>query len=296
MAEQVTSKPTQEREMTRQAWGSDFFGTLNQLPREAVDLIAHVLETMRTEPTFQGVRRSMLADLGISPNSSVLDAGCGTGAALPDLVALAGPGLRVVGVDPTEAFIYRARERAAALGCTAARYELGDIRDLPYPDEEFDAAFCDKVLLHVGPAESVLTELVRVTRRGGKIGATEWHPYFVISTSRPELAASLNNIFRQALYNYMASANLARYFQSAGLVEIRTHTQLAHTRTLDAHPFWRSFLIAQIPLFVHAGLISEDNGQALAADLEDLDRRGVLSASFIVQSAVGTRPTRGSEA
>jgi ubiquinone/menaquinone biosynthesis C-methylase UbiE len=275
----------------RRTWGSDFFGTLNSLPPEPVALIAQVLEAMRTEPAFRSARWDMLSALELQPGARVLDAGCGTGAALPDLLELAGQTVQVDGIDPTEAFIRLARERASQLGSTA-HYELGDIRALPYPDRTFDASFCDKVLLHVGPADAAIAELVRVTRPGGRIGAVEWCPFFVLSTSRPELVTSLNDALCQAVYDFMVSGNLGRLFDDAGLVQVQTRAYLAHTGSLTEHPFWRAFLIDQLPLFVHAGLVPEAVGKELAADLEALDRRGVFSASCLIATVVGTKPAR----
>jgi ubiquinone/menaquinone biosynthesis C-methylase UbiE len=280
----IQASPSEQR-----TWGSDFFGSLNTLPPEPVALIAQVLEAMRTQPAFQRARRTMLAGLRLSPGMHVLDAGAGTGAALPDLLEIAGSGIRVTGIDPTEAFVALARKRADELGCDA-RYESGDVRALPYPDATFDAAFCDKVLLHVGPADAALAELVRVTRPGGWIGAVEWCPFFLLSTSEPELAASLNDALRRAVYDFMVGANLARHFQAAGLQNVETHVELAQARSLGDHPFWRAFLIDQLPLFVHAGLLPEGVGEALARDLEQLDRQGAFFASITVTAVVGSTP------
>jgi ubiquinone/menaquinone biosynthesis C-methylase UbiE len=276
-------------ERSREAWGSDFFGTLNTLPPETVALVAGVLEAMATEPTFQRARREMLADLHLRPTARVLDAGCGTGAALPDLLEVGGRELEITGVDPTDAFLERARQRANELGARAC-FESGDIRALPVADGSVDAAYCDKVLLHVGPASAALGEMVRATRPGGRIGAVEWFPVFCLATSRPELAAALNDALRRAVYDVMVSANLARHFREAGLTDVTTRTYVAHASRLDEHPFWKAFLVDQLPLFAHAGLISEEEAGALAADLEDLDCRGVFSAAAIVRSGVGTRP------
>jgi hypothetical protein len=43
-------------------------------------------------------------------------------------------------------------------------------------------------------------------------------------------------------------------------------------------------------MFVHAGLIEEATANAFIADIEDLNASGELSASFVVQAAVGTKP------
>ena len=155
-----------ELDATRE-WGSDFFGTLNQLPPEPVAGIGGILEAMNGLPAFRDARQWMLRHLGLSPGSAVLEGGCGTGVALADLLEIVGPMGRVAGVDPTESFITTARVRATEAGATQARYEVGDIRTLPFADGTFDAAFCDKVLIHAGPAAVALAELARVTRPGG---------------------------------------------------------------------------------------------------------------------------------
>jgi len=44
-----------------------------------------------------------------------------------------------------------------------------------------------------------------------------------------------------------------------------------------------------MPMFVHVDLIDETTAQTLLADLEALNAKGEFSASFIVQTAVGTK-------
>ena len=277
-----TGQPIAARE-----WDADFFGTLNQLPPEPVAGIGGILEAMGTLPAFHDARRWMLRQLRLAPGAAVLEGGCGTGVALPDLLELVGTTGRVAGVDPTEAFVATARTRAARAGATNARYEVGDIRALPFADGTFAGAFCDKVLIHAGPPVAALGELARVAQ-GGRVGAVEWLPCFALSTTRPELEASFNAIFRASLYDYGVSANLARQFHAAGLTEVRSEAFLAHTTSLDAHPFWRHFIIGQLPMFCHTGLIAEEEAGALRDDLEGLEARGEFSAGFIVQAAVGT--------
>lgn len=281
---------TTDTTASTEGWGSDFFGTLNDFPPEPVAGIGKVLETMRTLPAFQDARQWLLRNLGLTAGSAVLEAGCGTGAALPDVLEIVGPAGRIIGVDPTEAFVATARDRASRLGAVHAQYDVGDIRALPFTDGTFDGAFCDKVLLHAGPAAVALSEMARVTRRGGRVGAAEWCPFFVLSTTRPELGATFSEILRMAVYEYGVSANLARHLHAAGLVDVQTHACLAHTYSLDAHPFWRAFIIEQLPMFVHAGLIAAETANDLKADLETLEARGEFSASFIVQAVVGTVP------
>jgi ubiquinone/menaquinone biosynthesis C-methylase UbiE len=270
-------------------WGSDFFGTLNEMPPEPVIGISHVLEAMSTLPAFRDARHWVLRNLGISQGSSVIEAGCGNAADLSDILSTVGTKGRLFGIDPTTAFIESACTRAGQLGAPNARFEVGDIRAIPSADGEFDAAFCDKVLIHAGPPKAAMAEMVRVTRDGGRVGAIEWLPFFIVSSSQPAACDAFNAIFRKAVYDYFISCNLARHFRAAGLKDVGTEAFLAHTDNLDAHPFWRAFIVHQMPMFIQAGLIEEAFAQALLADLQELNAKGEFSASFIVQAAVGTK-------
>jgi ubiquinone/menaquinone biosynthesis C-methylase UbiE len=270
-------------------WGSDFFGGLNELPPEPVAGIGQVLDTMATLPAFQEARRWLLGSLGVPAGGSILEAGCGNAASHADLHAIVGPGGRIAGVDPTKAFIETARSRTGGQGPARATYETGDIRALPCKDGEFDAVFCDKVLIHAGPASAALREMARVTRRGGRIGAIEWLPFFAMSARDVAGLAAFNTIFQKAVHDYFVSANLARHFHEAGLENIRTSAFLAHTTSLDEPPFWRSFIVHQMPMFLHAELIGELQARAFLNDIETLNSAGAFNASFIVQAATGSK-------
>ena len=270
-------------------WGADFFGGLNAMPAEPVAAIEAVLEAMGTLPAFRDARRWLLRRLDVPTSGAILEAGCGIAASLPDILEIAGPRSRIVGVDPTTAFVAAARQRALDLGAANATYAAGDIRASGQADGAFDAAFCDKVLIHAGPATAALAELMRVVRPGGRIGAVEWVPFFALSSRLPAAVDAFNAVFKTAVYDFGAAPNLRRSLSDAGLREIESRAFLATTQGIDEHPFWRAFIVHQMPLFVHAGLIDEGTAHELVADLEELDARGCFSASFVVQAAVGTR-------
>jgi ubiquinone/menaquinone biosynthesis C-methylase UbiE len=270
-------------------WGADFFGGLNDLPPEPVAGIGQILEAMATLPAYRDARRWALGNLNAADGGSILEGGCGTGAALPDVLAVVGNAGRIAGFDPTSAFIDAACDRAGNSAATNARYQIGDIRALPVADGEFDGAFCDKVLIHAGPASAALDELVRVVRPGGRVAAIEWLPFFLLSSRLPDAVAAFNEIFKKSVFEYGVAGNLARHFSDAGLRDIRTAAFLATTNSLDDHPFWRAFIVGQMPMFVHAELIEERVADELVADLEELNAKGVFSASFIVQAAVGEK-------
>lgn len=100
----------------------------------------------------------------------LLDVGCGIGNYHPFLIPIAGT---VSGVDVSRACIMKAQERNPG-----ASYSAYDGDRLPYPDRQFDVAFCICVLHHVPPERwwQFVDEMRRVTRPGGLIVVYEHNP------------------------------------------------------------------------------------------------------------------------
>ena len=112
-----------------------------------------------------------VAELGLRKGDHVLDAGCGTGRALPPLREVVGPSGVVLGADLTPAML-EAAVRAGRDG--AGRLLLADVAALPLRTASLDAVFAAGLVAHLpNPAEN-LRELARVVRPGGKLAL--FHP------------------------------------------------------------------------------------------------------------------------
>lgn len=112
-----------------------------------------------------------VAELGLRVGDRVLDAGCGTGRALPPLRAAVGPSGVVVGADLTPAML----EAAVRAGRDRdGRLLLADVAALPLRSRSLDAVFGAGLISHLPrPAEN-LRELARVVRPGGVLAL--FHP------------------------------------------------------------------------------------------------------------------------
>ncbi|WCD95167.1 methyltransferase domain-containing protein [Streptomyces sp. HUAS 31] len=110
-------------------------------------------------------------ELGLREGARVLDAGCGTGRALPPLRDAVGPSGVVLGADLTPAML----EAAARAGRDAdGQLLLADVAALPVRSESLDAVFAAGLVAHLpNPAEN-LRELARVVRPGGTLAL--FHP------------------------------------------------------------------------------------------------------------------------
>ncbi|WP_405833048.1 class I SAM-dependent methyltransferase [Streptomyces sp. NBC_01176] len=111
------------------------------------------------------------AELGLREGDRVLDAGCGTGRALPPLRAAVGPSGVVIGADLTPAMLAAAvragRDREGQLLLT-------DVAALPLRTGSLDAVFGAGLVAHLPNPESNLRELARVVRPGGMLAL--FHP------------------------------------------------------------------------------------------------------------------------
>ncbi|MEV5547385.1 class I SAM-dependent methyltransferase [Streptomyces sp. NPDC052309] len=112
-----------------------------------------------------------VAELGLRPGDRVLDAGCGTGRALPPLRAAVGPSGVVVGADLTPAMLQAAvragRDRDG-------RLLLADVTALPLRSRSLDAVFAAGLVAHLPDPAGNLRELARVVRPGGVLAL--FHP------------------------------------------------------------------------------------------------------------------------
>ena len=103
----------------------------------------------------------------LSPQANILDAGCGTGEISCRLLQMFQEA-RLLGVDIIDDHLERARVRCKELG-ERVRFENRSIFELGLPDATFDLVVCRHVLQAIPHAERAVAELVRVTRRGGRI-------------------------------------------------------------------------------------------------------------------------------
>jgi SAM-dependent methyltransferase len=100
---------------------------------------------------------------------TLLDCGCATGSITVGLAKHVEPG-QVIGIDISEIEIERAHRRASAAGLANIRFVVGDIYQIDFPDNSFDAIFSHNVLEHIGEPDRALREIHRVLKPGGIIG------------------------------------------------------------------------------------------------------------------------------
>ncbi|WP_267241818.1 class I SAM-dependent methyltransferase [Streptomyces sp. PR69] len=145
-----------------------------------------------------------VAELGLRPGDAVLDAGCGTGRALPPLRSAVGPRGAVIGVDLTPAML---RQAVRAGRSDSGLPVLADVAHLPLRTGSLDAVFAAGLIAHLPHPADGLRELARVVRPNGTLAL--FHP-----VGRAALAARQGR--RLTGDDLRAEANLAPLLAGSG--------------------------------------------------------------------------------
>ena len=148
-----TLQPSDLKVRHRKMWASGDY------PSVARDLIPQLGERL-------------IEAVGVEPDDRVLDVAAGTGnAAIP----AAARGAQVTASDLTPELFDAGRREAAARGVSLT-WEEADAEALPYADSEFDVAVSCVGVMFAPHHQTAADELLRVVRRGGRIGVLNWTP------------------------------------------------------------------------------------------------------------------------
>ena len=113
-------------------------------------------------PWYQETLRNWVDELGFRQGDSILEAGCGTG-----LLSgyLAGKGALVHGVDKSPGMLQKARTN----NFDGAAFVQASALDLPFDNDRFDFVIAASLLNIVDEPDTLMNELVRVCKPGGKV-------------------------------------------------------------------------------------------------------------------------------
>ncbi|PSQ16920.1 hypothetical protein BRD00_09040 [Halobacteriales archaeon QS_8_69_26] len=253
---------------------------------EDVDRFTDYLATLTGAEAVRGYKRRSHRLLDLRAGDRVLDVGCGRGDDALMLAEAVGPGGEVVGVDNSETMVEQARERAAEV---PAAFAVEDALDLPFADDDFDAARADRVLQHLDAPDEALAELRRVTRPGGRVGVSDpdWVTAIVdTDTGHTDRFLSVEYACPRAPTR---GRQLYRLATDGGLVDVDvdtwtlTSTDLAFIEEVGGLAAWTESMVA-------AGEVTEAEVEEWYEGLGAADERGSFFSSITGFTVVGTVP------
>jgi ArsR family transcriptional regulator len=120
------------------------------------------------------VGRALVETLGKAEIGELLDIGTGTGR----ILNLLGPRIRRgVGIDSAPAMLSIARFKLAEAGLRNCHVRQGDMYDLPWSGQSFDAVTIHHVLHFAERPAAVIAEAARMLRPGGRLAIVDFAPH-----------------------------------------------------------------------------------------------------------------------
>jgi ubiquinone/menaquinone biosynthesis C-methylase UbiE len=142
----------------------------------------------------------------------VLDVACGPGYIAE---AFARSSKEAIGIDLTPAMLAIAKERTKQRGVKNVSFQLGDVQELTFGQEEFDVVVCRLALHHMVNPERVVKEMARVCKGEGAVVVED-----IFGSEHPERAAYQDRweILRDPSHTRtLPISEMLRIFRMAGL-------------------------------------------------------------------------------
>jgi ubiquinone/menaquinone biosynthesis C-methylase UbiE len=105
-------------------------------------------------------------------NRNVLEIGIGQGA---DSMQIVKRGANYYGIDLTETSVKRIKDIFASLNLPYKELQVANAETIPYPDDFFDIVYSHGVIHHSPYVESIVNEIHRVLKPGGKTVVMVYH-------------------------------------------------------------------------------------------------------------------------
>ena len=195
------------------------------------------------------IAREFVAWLNVPRGRIWGDVGCGTGALITSILALAEPAA-VFAIDKSPEFLAVAQH---AVADPRVRCEVSDATDLPWPAAACDVAVSGLVLNFVPDPAAMVREMARVTRPQGQVALYVWDYAEGMQMMRHFWDVALeNNPGDRALdeagrFPMCQPEPLAALFRAAGLNEVAVRAIEVPTVFPNFDDFWTPFLGKQGP-------------------------------------------------
>jgi ubiquinone/menaquinone biosynthesis C-methylase UbiE len=192
----------------------------------------------------------MLRYVELRRDMRVLDVGCGTGFPLLELAQRLGPTCHVVGLDPWEPAVERARLKAEIRGVKNVEVHIGDAAKMPFGERAFDLVVSNLGVNNFENPGAALAECRRVLEPSGRLVLTtnlRGHMqefYAVFETTLRELAKEdALGALRRHVAHRVTLDGIRTLFERAGFTVSRVVEESTAMRFLDGSALFRHYFI-----------------------------------------------------
>jgi ubiquinone/menaquinone biosynthesis C-methylase UbiE len=242
-----------------------------------------------TTARLRDLSRARYELLNLRPGDHVLDVGCGLGVDSRELALMVAPRGRVTAIDSSAAMIAQARKRSRRFG-RSIRFEVGDAHRLKFRNASFSACWSERVLQHLSDPARAVSEMVRVTRPGGRIVLFEPdHSTLVIDAADRAITRSIVMTLADSIRSSWIGRALLGILNAHSLADVLIiPTPLVSYSLANTNKLLR--LDASAKAAVQRGLITAAQSRQWFADLKQRQAQGRFFGCLLCFTAVGRKP------
>jgi len=195
----------------------------------------------------------IIQQLALKDDYAVLDLASGTGEPGLTIAEIVNKG-SVIGIDLSEGMLETAKQHAESRGISNYQTQTGDVSELPFSDQRFDAISCRMGFMFFPDIISTLQEMRRVLKPGGRLAASVWGPpqqnFWVTVTmgtinqlmNLPAPPADAPGMFRCSMAGFMAEQFTKAGFSNVSEQAVGTGLQM------DADTYWEMITEVGAPI------------------------------------------------
>ncbi len=214
----------------------------------------------------------------LTPGMSVLDCGCGPGTITQGIARAVAPG-NVIGCDLEPGMVARAAALAEDADLPNLSFQVGNILDLPFEDNTFDAVVSCAVTEHLSEPVKAMSELGRVVKPGGIVGITRTDWSATLVSPPCDALTRFFDLFERGFHLQGGTMNggkhLGGMLRDAGLTVVdlfpafgSAHTPEAVDNMVGGWAEW----IENLPLFdriIEEGMVDRATLDAMCAEMRE---------------------------
>lgn len=175
-----------------------------------------------TATFLQGLKTYSYKPFLQTESGTIIDLGCGTGIDVINLSLTLGNGVKVVGIDHDQALLEKGR-LAAGPGQNID-FICSEATGIPFDSESIEGLRAERLIQHLTQPDETINEARRVLKQGKPLVLveTDWASLIFYHGDVTVQQKLIHYLTEVKINNGYAARKLTRYFEDAGLQQVKT--------------------------------------------------------------------------
>ncbi len=255
---------------------------------EDVQTYINLLDFEESEQSIKAYKKESYELLSLKPGDSVLEIGCGLGTDARTLASQVGPTGRVIALDKSKRFLEVAAQRT---DLPNVEFRHGDVNALDFEDNLFSACYSNRVFKYIENPLQAISEMARVTKKGGKIFIAEVDTESKMLIPHDEkIRSAIMSVTNRQFPQSRVALNISSYYDQCGLKKINTLIRLLSFDGWNKNSgFISQDTINLLNKAIKLGLISQLERDHYIQACEEAEKKGIFKIYGLLFLIVGEK-------